>query len=153
MPEGVEEAIHKMAKKEAMTGEVNFEDEYDTAYVPDPIDPLDLILNHELDLEEVTESEVKDLKEDGHEDSDEIESIDSGGTIEELIPVKENDNAIHESADENGSLDNNDLVEEIMELIPVKENDNATHVSPQPPNPEPISENTDGEAAQERTKL
>ena len=56
-----QEAIHKMAKKEAMTGELNFEDEYDTAYVPDPVDPLYLILNHELDLEEVTESEVKDL--------------------------------------------------------------------------------------------
>ena len=41
MPEGVEDSIHKLAKKEAMTGELNFEDEdYDTVYVPDPIDPL-----------------------------------------------------------------------------------------------------------------
>ena len=41
MPEGVEDSIHKLAKKEAMTGELNFEDEdYDTLYVPDPIDPL-----------------------------------------------------------------------------------------------------------------
>jgi len=40
MPEGVEETIHKMAKKEVMTGELNFEDEdYDTDYVPDPVDP------------------------------------------------------------------------------------------------------------------
>jgi len=93
MPEGVKETRHKMAKKEAMTGELNFEDEdYGTSYVPDPVDRLDLILNHALDLEGVTESEGKDLKRDGHEDSDETGSIDSGGTIEELDPVEAYEN-------------------------------------------------------------
>jgi len=68
MPEGLEETIHKTGKKEAMIGELNFVDDDDTDYVPDPVDPLDLILNHELELEEVTESEVKDIQKDGHED-------------------------------------------------------------------------------------
>jgi len=37
-----------------------------------------------LDLEEVTESEVKDIQKDSHENSDGTGSIDSGGTTEEL---------------------------------------------------------------------
>jgi len=137
MPEGVEEAIHKMAKKEAMTGELNFEDDYDTSYVPDPIDPLDLILNHAWNLEEVTESEVKDLKEDGHEDSDETGSIDSGGSIEELDPMEVYENITQdvstdnqENSDKNGSRGNNDSTGGIRELIPIEENDNAIHESP-----------------------
>jgi len=128
MPEGVEDSIHKLAKKEAMTGELNFEDEdYDTVYVPDPVDPLDLILNHELDLEGVTESEVKDLKKDGHEDSDETGSIDSDGTIEELDPVEVYENITQDvpidsqgNSDENRSIGGNDPTLEL-----VKENDNA----------------------------
>ena len=46
-----------------------------------------------------------------------------------------------ENPDENGSIGDNDSTEEILELIPEKENDNAIYESPQPPNPEPISEN------------
>ena len=96
--------------------------------MPDPIDPLDLILNHELNLEEVTESEVKELKEDGHEDSDETGSIDSGGSIEEMDPMEVYENITQdvptdnqENSDKNGSMGSNDSAEENIELIPEKE--------------------------------
>ena len=66
MSEGVEEVIHKTAKNDAMTGELNFghqtvartdknkiddDNSYDDIdFISDPIDPLELILTNELEL-------------------------------------------------------------------------------------------------------
>jgi len=66
----------------------------------------------------VTESEVKNIRKDGHDDSDETGIIGSSGTIEDLDPEEVHENISQnlqkdsqENADENGNIGSNDSIE------------------------------------------